>query len=156
MCDASSVSVSLEAPRRKYASLHDLLAATLGSAGSLVEVICSSRRQERISHLQTLKGEIRLNPVELLADLPEHFREAAGCDHERLFTMRPLGLDASNSAVDRVGGAEDDPRPDTVLGPSSNRSLRNGQLRGRELGSLPRQCLGRGLHTRCDHPADEY
>src|SRR3954471_22825333 len=78
--------------------------ARLRHLGSLLQVVGCRRRKQRVGHLKALECQVRLDAVELLAQFAEHLGEAAGRDDERRFPMRPLGLDAANDPVDRVGG----------------------------------------------------
>src|SRR4051812_13809671 len=117
-----------------------LAPAFLGRASHLVEVVSRLRREERVGHLQALQRQVRFDAVELLAELSEHLGKAPGRDDERRFAVWPLGLDAPNGAVDRIGGAEDHARSDAVLGAPPDGSLRNRELRGRKLRRLP--CKG--------------
>jgi hypothetical protein len=103
---ASSGSKRLQPATSNVRWNNALSTASFLSPRRLSDVIRSRSGQKRIGHLQALKREKWLHAIELLADLPEHLGEPAGRHNQGLFSVRPLGFDAPDRPVDRVGGSE--------------------------------------------------
>ena len=103
---------------------------------------------------QALQSKVRLDLLNLFAELDNFRRQATGSDNLRL-TAWPFGFDAPHDSVDALGSTKQHTCPNTILRSPANHSRRRSEFCSREFCCPTRQLIRSSLQSRCNHTAQE-